>query len=61
MVEEFIAEFIAHEDVWIFIILIIIVINSLIIVWLQNKESKKIDRMYQFVKELSEKSKEIKE
>lgn len=48
-------EFLAHEDIWIFAILGIIVINTLIIVYVVNKESRKTDAMYEFIKKLLKK------
>ena len=53
--EQFLKDFLMHEDVWIFIILAILTLNSIIIVWSMHKESKKTDVMYEFIKNLLKK------
>jgi len=53
--EQFIEQFIAHEDLFIFIILAILTINSIIIVNIVHKNSKRTDAMYEFIRNLIEK------
>lgn len=50
--EKFLAEFVAHEDVWIFLILGILTINSFIIVNIVHRNNKRTDAMYEFIKNL---------
>lgn len=53
--ENFITEFLAHEDLFIFLVLIVLTINSLIILRIVNKNNKRTDAMYEFIKNLIDK------
>jgi hypothetical protein len=57
--KEFLMEFIVHEDFWIFLILIILIINTFIILWSINKESKKTDLMYKILSEAENQSRKL--
>lgn len=56
IMEQILKEFLTHEDVWIFIILIIIVLNTFIIAGIINRLGRKTDAMYEFIKNLISKN-----
>jgi len=57
--KEFFVDIITHEDFWIFLILVILIINTFITLWLMNKESKKTDLMYKILSEAENRSREL--
>jgi hypothetical protein len=52
-------EILKHEDVWIFLVLIILIINTFIILWIMSKESKKTDLMYSVLSEIGKNNREL--
>lgn len=46
------------EDIGIYIILLILLLNTIILYVWTNKESKKTEEIYNFIKQLTEKAKE---